>query len=268
MAKEGWVSMHRKIQEHWIWQDANKFKWWVDILLTVNNAPAKVNIGNEIYECKRGESLLSLKSWSERWNVSKDTARNFLTLLEKDSMITRVNCTKTTRITVCNYDSYQTSLHVNQTPAVRKPNANQTQTHPNNNDNNEYNDNKTIPTVGLSATNPPVSVASKDIPFADKCGIFINLFNSIRTNGDKPSAFQATAKVKEKLKARLKTYSSAQIKTAIEFAVKDKFHIENNFKHVTPEYVLREETLEKYLNTPTKSEQVTDIFQSAIGTTR
>ena len=29
----GWIKIYRDIQEHWIWQDANKLKWWLDIIL-------------------------------------------------------------------------------------------------------------------------------------------------------------------------------------------------------------------------------------------
>lgn len=137
----GWISLHRQIQSHWIWQDANKLKWWLDILLTVNNAPARVNLGNEIFECKRGESLISLQGWSVRWGVSKDTARNFIKLLEKDGMVTCVSIGKSTRITICKYDDYQQVLHVKQTQTKRIPNDKQTPTHPNNKENNNNNNN-------------------------------------------------------------------------------------------------------------------------------
>lgn len=150
----GWISLHRQIQSHWIWKDADKFKWWVDILLTVNNSPAKINIGYEIFECNRGQSIMSIQNWASRWNVSKDTARNFLKLLEKDKMILLENLKKTTRITVCKYDDYQSPLHDKQTDSKRKPNAKQTPTHPNNNEdtvNNENNEDKPIDVVGSKA---------------------------------------------------------------------------------------------------------------------
>lgn len=116
----GAINVHRQIQAHWIWKDANKLKWWLDILLTVNYKDSRVNLGNEVFECKRGESLLSIQSWADRWGVTKDTARNFMTLLEKDAMILRVNIVKSTRLTVCNYDTYQVSLHVKQTTSTHQ----------------------------------------------------------------------------------------------------------------------------------------------------
>jgi hypothetical protein len=136
---EGWISLHRKLKKHWIWKDPVKLKWWIDMLLSANHSDNIVNIGYELFECKRAQSIMSLQSWAEEWKTSKDSVRNFFKLLEKDSMITHENLGKTTRITICNYDSYQIELHEEQTQSKRKANAKQTQTHANNNDNNDNN---------------------------------------------------------------------------------------------------------------------------------
>jgi len=138
----GWISLHRKIKEHWVWQDPKKFQWWVDILMDVNHQGRTVNVGNALFECKRGESVKSLKTWADQWKVSKDTARNFLKLLQKDKMITTENLKKTTRLTVCNYDDYQQVLLNGQTTGKRKPNAKQTTSDPNNKGNKENKDKK------------------------------------------------------------------------------------------------------------------------------
>lgn len=108
---DGWIKLHRSIRDHWIWSDPVKLKWWIDILLSVNHAATKVNIGYQLYDCGRGQSIQSIGSWAKQWGVSKDTARNFLTLLEKDGMILHESLGKTTRLTVCKYDSYQDDLH-------------------------------------------------------------------------------------------------------------------------------------------------------------
>lgn len=135
MKDQGWISLHRKIRDHWVWKDPIKLKWWIDILMEVNHSDNMVNLGNQLIECKRGQSVMSLSSWAKRWGVTKDKARNFFVLLEKDNMITRENVVKSTRITVCNYNSYQDVSHASQTQAKRKLNTN-------NNDNNENNLNR------------------------------------------------------------------------------------------------------------------------------
>jgi hypothetical protein len=132
----GWISIHRSIRDHWIWQDPVKLKWWLDILMTVNHKESKVNIGMQLYECQRGQSIMSLQSWAIKWNVSKDVVRNFFELLKKDGMVHTESLIKTTRLTVCNYDSYQIDLHAEPTLEHSNDNATPTDGHPNNNDNN------------------------------------------------------------------------------------------------------------------------------------
>lgn len=141
---EGWIQLHRQIRDHWIWNDPIKLRWWLDILLTVNHADTQVNVGMNLVECKRGQSVRSLLGWATRWGVSKDTVRSFFKLLLNDSMITTENLTKTTRLTVCNYDTYQGIKHDEQTITVRQPYDNRPQTDPNNNDNNEKKEIKDI----------------------------------------------------------------------------------------------------------------------------
>lgn len=129
----GWIKIHRSIRDHWIWQDPVKLKWWLDILMEVNHSDNKVNLGLQLVECKRGQSVMSLGNWANRWGVSKNTVKSFFLLLEKDKMITHENVSKSTRITVCNYGNYQDVLHDGCTMAARWLNTNK-----NDNNNIDY----------------------------------------------------------------------------------------------------------------------------------
>ena len=141
---DGWIKLHRSIRDHWIWSDPVKLRWWIDIILTVNHAATKVNIGYQLYDCGRGQSIQSIGSWAKRWGVSKDTARNFLTLLEKDGMILHESLGKTTRLTVCNYDLYQDDLHDSPPMSLQESHRSPTDeppiAHTNNKDKKEKND--------------------------------------------------------------------------------------------------------------------------------
>jgi hypothetical protein len=132
------------MRKHWIWSDPIKFKWWVDMLLEVNHKDQKVLIGGQLIECNRGQSLNSLLTWSKRWRTNVSAVRRFLKLLESDAMIVTENVTKTTRITICKYETYNGERNGNETEMKRKRNASETLTTPNNNDNN---DNKIISAV-------------------------------------------------------------------------------------------------------------------------
>lgn len=137
--KTGFVSIFRSIKKHWIWNDSIKFKWWIDILLTVNHTDKKVNIGYEIIDCKRGQSIQSLQTWAKQFNCDKSKVRRFFDLLQKDKMICIESVQKTTRLTVLNYDSYQLYRNDSETIVKRKRNGSETKVTPNNNDNNDNN---------------------------------------------------------------------------------------------------------------------------------
>ena len=148
MSDKGWISLHRKIQDHWIWQDKpfSKGQAWVDLLLDVNHSKNKTLLGNEIIEIEPGEKVTSIRKLCERWGWSNTKVKNFLDLLQKEEMITYKSDTKKTVIKVLNYNDYQQLKKVkNDTKTTGKHHENDartTQKHTNNNDNNDNNDNK------------------------------------------------------------------------------------------------------------------------------
>lgn len=124
----GWIKIHRQIEQHWIYQDSFYFHRWIDILLAANYEPKKVVIKNQIFTCERGQTLMSVETWANRWKVNKSKAYRFLQMLEADGMIEIKNETVTTRLTICNYDSYQDTRNADETEMKRKRNADETET--------------------------------------------------------------------------------------------------------------------------------------------
>ena len=107
----GWIKLHRKIKNHWVFSDAKYFKWWVTILIDANHKPQKVLIKGDLTECATGQSLRSLQSWADEFGCTKKTVSHFFKLLQKDSMVFTENLKTTTRLTVCNYESYQSTVN-------------------------------------------------------------------------------------------------------------------------------------------------------------
>lgn len=126
----GWIKIHRSITNHWLYTEKrvfSKFEAWNDILLTVNYVDTKTIIKGRLYEVKRGQSILSLVSWSKRWNWDKSKVKRFLNTLQLDEMLVIKSDTQTTHLTVCNYDSYQGERNADETQMKRKRNADETQ---------------------------------------------------------------------------------------------------------------------------------------------
>jgi hypothetical protein len=138
-AMSGWIKIHRQIRNHWVFKNANYFKAWVVIISEVNHQSTKVVIEGELIECKRGQSINSLATWvkilGDEWTVQK--IRTFFKLLEKDGMINTEGLRKTTRLTVCNYESYQSEQQ-----GDNKQTTNRQQT-----DNKEITTNKNVKNV-------------------------------------------------------------------------------------------------------------------------
>jgi len=130
---EGWVKFHRKAYDNFLYQENRphtKREAWEDIIALVNHEDDKCLIGGSLIECKRGQSTKSLETWAKlfRWNKSK--LRRFLILLKKENMLTLENVLKSTRLTICNYDIYQSERNAGETLVKRKRNAGETLTQP------------------------------------------------------------------------------------------------------------------------------------------
>jgi hypothetical protein len=141
----GFIFLHRSIRNHWIYQDPVKLKWWLDILMECNHSEKKVTIGFQLIECKRGQSVNSLQTWAKMWLVDVGQVRRFFKLLQADGMVLTENVKKTTRLTVCNYDSYNGGRQANEFKVNLKQIQSEFKVNTNNNannDNNVNNDNK------------------------------------------------------------------------------------------------------------------------------
>ena len=146
MENNGWIKIHRQIQKHWVWDNPDYLKAWIAILITVNHEENKVVIHGELFNCGRGESLLSLANWTKTfgsgWSIQR--TRTFFNLLEKDEMINTKGCRKTTRLKVCNYESYQEVQQTNNIQTTDKQQTNNKQITTNKNDKNEKKNNRDI----------------------------------------------------------------------------------------------------------------------------
>jgi len=190
----GWIKLHRQLNQHWLWSDANYLKWWLDILIEVNHAPARTVIKGTIYNCEAGQKLYSYETWSKRWGVNKSKARRFLILLEKDGMIMLKNETQTTRLTVCKYDTYQSTDSNSETQVKRKRNTSETQV-------------KTIQ-EGEEGKNKKKQKGNNDL---DRYKLFIKKWNDI-----KGTPYRGSKNDIKNFNFWLDTYSPTEIIKAIE----------------------------------------------------
>ena len=103
----GFIKIYRSIFEHWIFNDAEKFKAFIDLIQLARWKDEKLLIGNKLVTIPRGSFYTSELKLAERWGWSRHKTRDFLNLLEKEKMITKKGTSKGTTITIENYSFYQ-----------------------------------------------------------------------------------------------------------------------------------------------------------------
>lgn len=105
---EGWVKLHRSITENWIWDNPQYLKWWLDLILMANHKEKKILFNGSFKKVDVGERITSEQKLAERWGVSRNTVRKFLSLLVEDDMISIEKSRKNgTTYKVNNYAIYQ-----------------------------------------------------------------------------------------------------------------------------------------------------------------
>jgi len=109
MKMNGWITLHRRIQEHWIWQDDKKFKRWVDLIMMAAWETTAVRFFKVHIRLKRGQLITSVRTLMHRWRTNSRYVTEFLADLENEAMIVCVRNKTYTIITIINYDQYQSA---------------------------------------------------------------------------------------------------------------------------------------------------------------
>lgn len=133
---DGWIKLHREWLDHWLYREnrpRTKREAWEDLLLLANHSEKEVLIGNEVFVCKRGQSIRSIGSWAKQFNWSYSKVHRFFKLLAKEKLIVKEDIKKSTRITICKYDNYQGERKANEEQMKSKKRAKEEQTETNKN---------------------------------------------------------------------------------------------------------------------------------------
>jgi len=112
MNQKGWISLHRKIQNCWFWDDKpyDRARAWIDLLLLANHEDKKICFDGKPLTIQRGQYLTSILKLSDRWGWSRNKTKRFLAVLEEEQMITTDRTNKRTVINIVNYGVYQDSV--------------------------------------------------------------------------------------------------------------------------------------------------------------
>lgn len=112
----GWIRLHRKLLDHWLWQQPRRFSYaeaWLDLLLRASYRDHALLVGRKLVQVKRGQVLTSQVSLARCWRWNRKTVSVFLKLLQTELMtdIEMVIGTDKgyTLVTIRSYEKYQMS---------------------------------------------------------------------------------------------------------------------------------------------------------------
>lgn len=133
--QKGWVKLHRKIQDHWIYQEKRQFsryEAWLDLIMMANHKDNKTLVDGELITIEKGSFITSKRELGRRWDWSNSKVDKFLELLNSDEMIVYKSDTKKTVVTIAKYEVYHDSekekRNENETEANQKLIENETET--------------------------------------------------------------------------------------------------------------------------------------------
>ena len=103
----GYIKLNRSIKKHWIFQDSNYLKYWIDMLMEANWKENKTLYRGELITVKRGCFPMSFRSFAERWSTSPGKVQRYITLLKNDKMVDTDTSNGFTLVKINNYDRFQ-----------------------------------------------------------------------------------------------------------------------------------------------------------------
>lgn len=225
---------------------------WFYLLREANHNDVKYR-GNIV---KRGQlfrnyqeirDALSWKIGYRTKRYSEDQMKKAMKHLRDTNRITTTKALGGVLITICKYDYYQdvrnyegtsevTNKSTNKAPITHQytPHTNKNEKNDNNEKNKRINNNDKSLYVG-----------------------FINSFNQI-----KGSKYKPTNKVEIQFNARLKEdFTVEQMLTALKNAMKSRYHMETEYKYLTPEFFTRSDKIEMYLNESNNNQSSGDMLE-------
>ena len=213
----GWIKLHYKFLK-WEWSnDPNMVALFLHLLLKANYQGRNWR-GQDI---KRGELITGLHSLSAETGISLQSLRTCLKRLKSTNEITIKSTNKYSVICIRNYNKYQ---HEPTSKLTSKLTNNQQTT----------NKQLTTPKEYKKGNNKDNNIYVS----------FLKHFNeTIGRN------FRGCAKSKRNFYARIKQgYTIKDFQKAIVSAKADKFHVDNDYKYITPEFITRQDKLDRYIN--------------------
>lgn len=109
MSLKNFLPLRREVMEHWIYQDNDYFKVWVEMLFRArfSKEPKKDIFDGSLFILNQGEFLFSRPTWSLRLKINPNKMYKLIKLLELEEMLTKVGRVGKSGATIYSVNNYQ-----------------------------------------------------------------------------------------------------------------------------------------------------------------
>jgi len=212
MNNNGWIKLHRKIKDNPFYSNPNALALLIECLLRARHDDKEFYWKREKIQLKAGQFMFGDKELGKTFKIGKTTTRYWLEQFIVDGIVDIKRTTKGSIITILKWKEYQ----VVDSPVDNKRETKGKRKDTNKNNKNDNNDKKNI----IYAT-------------------FKKLIN--------PNS-KLTDKARQKIKARLKTFSEHEILKAMENFSKDSWWMEHNANRGVAWFFHTDERIDQLIN--------------------
>lgn len=103
----GWVKIHRQIQEKGWYSDSEFVHLWVHFLMKANHEGKEFLFNNEIQKLERGQFISGYLKLEAETGINRRKVEKIVKCFEKDGSVGKQSNNKFSIYTIINYDKYQ-----------------------------------------------------------------------------------------------------------------------------------------------------------------
>lgn len=250
--EQGWIKVYRKSDEDPLYFAEPFDKWhaWMDLIRSAAHKDREFYIRGIKVKQKRGQVVMSVKDMCERWRWSDGKVKRFVKYLIADGKITLQSSGVINRMSIINYDKYQSNDLTND-PANNPTNslannpANDPANNPTNkNDKNEENDFSEVDksTSSEQVPTPPAESINFENLVKNFNNITKGIFGTVR--------LPLSEKRKSMIRARIREHGKENFMEAIRMSMKCPFlkgQSKNGWK-MTFDWFIKPTNFEKVLS--------------------
>lgn len=113
-----WMPVYEDDMTHWLWDQPQRYQWWLEIRFRAATRPGVRYVGNTNYRVnvKRGEWPVTISYLSEHWHSDDGAIKSFLEALVGDGLITINKSGLVTILSVVGFERYCFQKQTSQEP--------------------------------------------------------------------------------------------------------------------------------------------------------